>query len=60
MQMKAPADSTAFDNLRNVYVDEAGGKLYVLSGKRLYSATLPSLTAPTPTPTPAPAPTASP
>jgi hypothetical protein len=54
MQLKAPADSTAFDNLRNVYVDEAGGKLYILSGKRLYSATLPSLTSTPPAPTPAP------
>jgi len=61
MQMKAPADSTAFDNLRNVYVDEAGGKLYILSGKRLYSATLPSLTsAPAPAPAPTAAPTAAP
>jgi hypothetical protein len=42
-QMKAPIGSDAFDNLRNVYVDEAAGKLYILSGKKLYTATLPSL-----------------
>jgi hypothetical protein len=57
MQMKAPADKDYFDNLRNVYVDEAAGKLYVLSGKRLYMATLPSLTdttVPTPAPTKVP------
>jgi hypothetical protein len=52
MQMKVPADSAAFDNIRNVYVDEAAGKLYILSGKRLYSATLPHLPGPAPAPTP--------
>jgi hypothetical protein len=52
-QLKAPADSTAFDGLRNIYVDEAAGKLYALSGKKLYVATLPPL--PTAPGTPAPA-----
>ncbi|HMA34016.1 MAG TPA: hypothetical protein VKY74_05990, partial [Chloroflexia bacterium] len=42
-QLEAPADSAAFDGLRNIYVDEAAGKIYVLSGKKLYAATLPSL-----------------
>jgi hypothetical protein len=52
-QLKAPADSTAFDGLRNIYVDEAAGKLYALSGKKLYVATLPTLSTPPGTPAPA-------
>ena len=42
-QLKAPIGDSTFDNLRNIYVDEAAGKLYVLSGKKLYLATLPTL-----------------
>ncbi|MDQ2805817.1 MAG: hypothetical protein M3Z04_02670, partial [Chloroflexota bacterium] len=42
-QLKAPIGDSTFDNLRNIYVDEAAGKLYVLSGKKLYLATLPAL-----------------
>ncbi|MDQ6748239.1 MAG: hypothetical protein M3010_09080, partial [Candidatus Dormibacteraeota bacterium] len=41
-QLKAPADTTAFDSLRNIYVDEAAGKIYVLSNKKLYVALLPA------------------
>ncbi len=40
-QLKAPVDTTAFDGLRNVYVDEAAGKIYVLSARKLYVAPLP-------------------
>ena len=42
-QLKAPIGDSTFDNLRNIYVDEAAAKLYVLSGKKLYLATLPAL-----------------
>ncbi len=44
-QLKAPIGDSTFDNLRNIYVDEAAGKLYILSGKKLYLATLPALPA---------------
>jgi hypothetical protein len=59
-QLKAPADTTAFDGLRNVYVDEAANKIYILSAKKLYVATLPALPAAAGTPGPDPTPTAAP
>ncbi|HUS15480.1 MAG TPA: hypothetical protein VM536_10755 [Chloroflexia bacterium] len=52
-QLEAPADSSAFDGLRNLYVDEAAGKMYVLSGQKLFVATLPSLPTDSGTPVPA-------
>jgi len=63
-QLKAPPDSSAFDGIRNVYVDEAAGKIYILSGAQFYVAALPPLpNAPASSPTPglpsaAPSPTA--
>lgn len=52
-QLQAPIDSPAFDGLRNVYVDEAVGKIYVLSGKKLFVAPLPALPAQVGPPAPA-------
>jgi hypothetical protein len=59
-QLKAPADTTAFDGLRNVYVDEAAGKIYILSAKKLYVAPLPALPVGAGTPEPSTSPTAAP
>jgi hypothetical protein len=36
-----PAQGDAFQNMRGMYLDEAGGFFYVLSGEKLYKADLP-------------------
>lgn len=40
-QWLAPLASTALDELSGLFVDQAGRRVYVLSGNRLYVATLP-------------------
>ncbi len=40
-QWMAPLASDALDGLRDIFVDEAGRRVYLLSGNRLYVATLP-------------------
>jgi hypothetical protein len=48
----SPREGDIFKDVRSIYVDEAAGALYVLTGNRLYKANLPE---PTPEPTVTPA-----